>query len=273
MLLRSCPLEGRGRAPRLSGMRGEQTSPVPSSHEGAGRRAAPLRVPWHPVEKHELAREVAVRLDQEARFVQNLGDDGRIHSLIGAEGTVEKWRTKCGWQPPAKGQFRLRLSAGDRPESLCMKCFPSGLPKRPEPRTTCGGVKCVCENKSGRMLHGPRHGLSRACNNGIKFFCGGDPLLSFNLGINTVVHAEQPDADLLDPPCPPNPEDRASPIRRSSHCKGGLRSRSAQLSVCVTIVTRGTICALRAPLLHASARCVVHTHLAILAQPRLMPPS
>ena len=73
-------------------------------------------------------------LDQEARFVQNLGDDGRIHSLIGAEGTVEKWRTKCewrtkcGWQPPAKGLFRLRLSAGDRPESLCMKCFLSGLP-------------------------------------------------------------------------------------------------------------------------------------------------
>ena len=86
------------------------------------------RVPWHPVDKNELAREVTVMLDQEARFVQNLGDDGRIHSLVGAEGTVEKWRTKCGWQPPAKGRFRLRLSAGDRPESLCTKCFPSGLP-------------------------------------------------------------------------------------------------------------------------------------------------
>ena len=43
------------------------------------------RVPWHPVDKNDLAREVAVMLDQEARFVQNLGDDGRIHSLIGAE--------------------------------------------------------------------------------------------------------------------------------------------------------------------------------------------
>ena len=51
-------------------------------------------VPWHHVEKADLAREVEVMLDQEPRLVQNLGDKGMDHSLIRAEATEEKCRTK-----------------------------------------------------------------------------------------------------------------------------------------------------------------------------------
>ena len=68
--------------------------------------------PFRPaIDKAALALEVARMIDDEGRFVQNVCGDGKVHELICAAGTVDQWRTKCGWAPASRGKFRMRLSA------------------------------------------------------------------------------------------------------------------------------------------------------------------
>ena len=75
------------------------------------------------VNQEELAREIARIIDGEGKFLQNVAGDGKVHRLLCAEGSVESWKTQCGWAPAGRGRFRLRLCPPSQCELRCQRCF------------------------------------------------------------------------------------------------------------------------------------------------------
>ena len=55
------------------------------------------------VNQEEPARETARIIDGEGKFLQNVAGDGKVHRLLCAEGSLECWRTQCGWAPASRG--------------------------------------------------------------------------------------------------------------------------------------------------------------------------
>ena len=62
-------------------------------------------------------------IDCEARFVQNVAGDQKVHKLLNDQGTVNQWKTGCAWVPCVKGKFRMRISLPENQGLLCKRCF------------------------------------------------------------------------------------------------------------------------------------------------------
>ena len=75
------------------------------------------------VNQEELARKIARIIDGEGKFLQNVAGVGKVHRLLCAEGSVESWKTQCGWAPAGRGRFRLRLCPPSQCELRCQRCF------------------------------------------------------------------------------------------------------------------------------------------------------
>ena len=89
----------------------------------AEARPEPVIAAGPPLDSRELAKEVAKIIDCEARFVQNLTGDHKVHKLLNGQGTVDQWKAGCGWTPCLKGRFKMRISLPEDQGLLCRRCF------------------------------------------------------------------------------------------------------------------------------------------------------